>query len=92
MTKFLAISRSDVVFMLLINVKMSTIVSILTFMSRIILCSVELSMKKVSYPRGQVSYFIHFPRLLQQNRIKIICQFILDSIGEKHLGCKVRRL
>ena len=33
--KFLALSLSDVVFILLINVKMPTIVGILTFMSRI---------------------------------------------------------
>ena len=33
--KFLAISLSDVVFIMLINVKMPTIVGILTFMSRI---------------------------------------------------------
>ena len=35
MKKFLAVSPSDVVFIMLINVKMSTIVGILTFMSRI---------------------------------------------------------
>ena len=35
MKKFLALSLSDVVFIMLINVKMSTIVDILTFMSRI---------------------------------------------------------
>ena len=45
MMKFLALSLSDVVFIMLINVKMPTIVGILTFMSRII--SAELSMKKV---------------------------------------------
>ena len=33
---------------LLINVKMPTVAGILTFMSRKISCSVELSMKKVS--------------------------------------------
>ena len=33
--KFLALSLSDVVFIILINVKMPTIVGILTFMSRI---------------------------------------------------------
>ena len=33
--KFLALNLSDVVFIMLINVKMSTIVGILTFMSRI---------------------------------------------------------
>ena len=35
MKKFLALSLSDVVFTMLINVKMPTIVGILTFMSRI---------------------------------------------------------
>ena len=35
MKKFLALSLSDVVFIMLINVKMPTIVGILTFISRI---------------------------------------------------------
>ena len=35
MNKFLALSLSDVVFIMLINVKMPTIVGILTFISRI---------------------------------------------------------
>ena len=35
MKKFFALSLSDVVFIMLINVKMPTIVGILTFMSRI---------------------------------------------------------
>ena len=35
MKKFLALGLSDVVFIMLINVKMSTIVGILIFMSRI---------------------------------------------------------
>ena len=35
MKKFLALSLSDVVFIMLVNVKMPTIVDILTFMSRI---------------------------------------------------------
>ena len=35
MKKCLALSLSDVIFIMLINVKMSTIVGILTFMSRI---------------------------------------------------------
>ena len=38
---------SDVVFIMQINVKMSTIVGILIFMSRIISSSAELSMKTV---------------------------------------------
>ena len=47
MKKFLDLSLSDVVFIILINVKMPTIVGILTFMSRIISCSAQLSKKKV---------------------------------------------
>ena len=35
MKKFLALSLSDVVFIMLINVKMPTIVCILTFMSKV---------------------------------------------------------
>ena len=45
--KFLALSLSDVLFIILINIKMPTILGILTLMSRIISCSAELSMKKV---------------------------------------------
>ena len=57
MNTFLALSLSDVVFIMLINVKMPTIVGILTFMSRIyfVLSLLEqeksfipsLSMKKI---------------------------------------------
>ena len=43
---FFALSLSDVVFIMLTNVKMPTIVGILTIRSSIILCSAELSMKK----------------------------------------------
>ena len=46
MKKFLALNFSDDVFSMLINVKMPTIVGILTFMSRIISCSSQLSMEK----------------------------------------------
>ena len=46
MKKYLALSLSDVVFIMLINVKMPTILGILTLMSRINLCSAEFSMKK----------------------------------------------
>ena len=42
-TIFIALKLSDVVFILLINVKMPTIVGILTFMSRINFRSAELS-------------------------------------------------
>ena len=43
---FLRSDKPRMLFFPLINVKMPTIVGILTFMSRKILCSVELSMKK----------------------------------------------
>ena len=45
--KFLALSLSDVVLIMLINVKMPTIVGILALMSRINSCLAELSTKKV---------------------------------------------
>ena len=46
--KFLSLSLSEVVFIMIINVKMPTIVSILIFMSRIIFVhSAELSIEKV---------------------------------------------
>ena len=51
MKKFFALSLSDVVFIMLINVKMPIIVGILSFMSRI----AELSMKQVLYPGGQAT-------------------------------------
>ena len=41
MKTFLAFKLSDVVFSMLINVKMPTLVGILTFMNMIISCSVE---------------------------------------------------
>ena len=54
--KILAFKLPDVVFIMLINVKMPTIVCILTFFNRIHFCSVELSSKKFcklgSRPRG----------------------------------------
>ena len=45
--KFLGLTLSHVVFIMLINVKMPTIVGILTFMSMINSFSADLSMKKV---------------------------------------------
>ena len=47
MKKFLALSLSDAVFILLINVKMPSIVLVLTLWSGQIACSAELSMEKV---------------------------------------------
>ena len=52
MKKFLALSLSDVVFVMLIKVKMPTIVGILTFISMIVSCSAELSMEHFQKPRG----------------------------------------
>ena len=45
MKKFIALSLSDVVIIMLVKDKMPTVVGILIFMSRKTLCSVELSMK-----------------------------------------------
>ena len=47
MKKYLALSLSDVVFIMLINIEMSTIIGILTFMSRINSVYCELNMEKV---------------------------------------------
>ena len=47
MKKFLALGLSDDVFIMQINIKMPTIVDILTFMSRIHLVSAGMSMKTV---------------------------------------------
>ena len=46
MKKFIALSLSDVVFIMVINVKMPTILGILTLWAVKNLCSAELSMKK----------------------------------------------
>ena len=54
MKMFLVLSLSDDIFIMLINVKTPTIVGVLTFMSRINLCSAEFIMEKVLLPRGQV--------------------------------------
>ena len=47
MEKFIALSLSDFVFIMLVNDKMPTIDGILTFMSRINSCSAELIMEQV---------------------------------------------
>ena len=47
MKKFLALSLSNGVCIMLINVKMPTVVGILTFMNRINFVLAELSMEKV---------------------------------------------
>ena len=44
--QFLALSLSDVVFIMLINVKMPTIVEILTFMSRINFVLIQVEYEK----------------------------------------------
>ena len=57
MKKFLALSLSDVVFIMLINVKMPTIVGILTFMSRInfVLSRVEHKESFITSGPGPIS-------------------------------------
>ena len=56
MKKFIALSLTDVVSIMLINVKMPTIAGILTFMSiyEQDKFRAELSMQKLLEPRGQV--------------------------------------
>ena len=49
----ITIQQPMLLFFQLINVKMPTSVGILTFMSRKIICLIELSMKKVLQPQGQ---------------------------------------
>ena len=51
--KFLALSLSDVVYIMLIHVKMSTIVGILTFMSRINFVLSWVSIEKSFITSGQ---------------------------------------
>ena len=50
MKKFLALSLSDVVFIMLINVKMPSIVGILTFMSRI-----NFVLSRVEYKKSYIT-------------------------------------
>ena len=47
MNKFLALSQSDVVFIMLIKLNMPAIVGILTFIGRINFYAAELSIEKV---------------------------------------------
>ena len=54
MKKFLALSFSDAVFIMLINVKMPTIVGILTFMSRINFVLSWVELEKSFIASGQV--------------------------------------
>ena len=58
MKKFLALSLSDVVFIMLINVKTPTIVGILTFMGRInfVLSWVEHEISFISSGPGNLVY------------------------------------
>ena len=51
---FLGSRRPRILFFLLINVEMPTVVGILTFMSGKCFCSTELSMKNVLQPRGLI--------------------------------------
>ena len=57
MKKFLALSLSDVVFIMLINVKMPTFVGILSFMSRInfMLSGVEYEKSFITSGPGQTT-------------------------------------
>ena len=66
MKKFLTLRLSDVVFIMLIHVKMPTIVGILTFMSRInfVLSLVGLDKSFITSEPG-------FPRLVLNNHINI---------------------
>ena len=66
---FLALKLSCVTFIPLINVIMSTFVGILTFMSRIISCSVELSMTK--------SFIASEPATQYYLRAKCIDDFVM---------------
>ena len=59
--KFLALNFSDAVFIMLINVKMPTIVGILTFMSRINLYSAELTfMSRINLYSAELSMKFFF--------------------------------
>ena len=60
MKKFLALSPSDVVFIMLINVKMPTIVGILTFMSRI------------NFMLSWVDLFVWFDSLRPLNNLSVM--------------------
>ena len=60
MKSFIALSLSDVVFIMLINVKMPTLVGILTFMSRIIFVFSGVEHKKSFITSGADHWFIVF--------------------------------
>ena len=74
MKKFLALNISDVVFVMLINVKMPTIVGILTFMSKIILCSAELSKKKSFIASGPGFHWCLFLISMLQIVVRVLAR------------------
>ena len=57
---FLALKLSDVVSILLINVKMPTVVAILTFISMINCMLSSVEHEKVLQPQGQGVFLFHF--------------------------------
>ena len=68
---FLALSLSYVVFIMLMNVKMPTIVGILTFMSRITWCSAEMSIEKKFNNLGIRNWYNQVPHLTRDTNGKV---------------------
>ena len=67
-----ALKLSDGVFILLINVKMPTTVGILTFMCRIIMCLLELSMKKRFTSRSGLDHQETFVNILKHAYLYVL--------------------
>ena len=78
---FLGLDEPRILFFLLINVKMPTIVGILTFMSGKISCSAELSMKcfKTSRPALMLRYFNQFPSIKSKYGIEPVIIIIVRT-------------
>ena len=80
---FLALSLSYVVFIMLINVKMSTIVGILTFMSRInfVLSLVEHWKSFIALVSNCHCYLTHYSTIASFDTFEISCT-VLENIME----------
>ena len=79
MNKFLALNLSDVVFIMLLNVKMPTIVGILTLISRIFVLS-WVEHGKMFYNLGARTYNISYKRVSNE-------YWKVENVLFKYISC-----
>ena len=85
MKKFLSLSLSDVVFIMLINVKMPTIVGLLTFISRIIfvLCLVEYEQSFITSGPGLAESHLQQTDLSSAHVLHLRCFYLPSEHDER---------